>query len=521
MHTRTRAVAALVTAGLLVASGIATATADTLQVDGDELANGPGDTLHMGDICAGRTATNEDPGIAMTVSLFVRRNGGPGAKYASSAVVTTTVASIAQSAAGGTVSSTNPADITLPSDWASLDNNSFASSPVVEPTVTVAASTTPGYASATITYRGTGTGANGGTLTRESDLLVDWTVVTGCDTTPPVITPNIVGTLGTNGWYTSDVALTWTVVDNESAISSSSGCGPSSVIADTTGTAFTCAATSAGGSTSVAVTIKRDATAPTVAFDQATPGDGATYPYGLVPAAPTCTANDATSGLTAAGCAVTGYSAAVGTHTITASATDMAGNVGSTARTYTVEPWTLHGFFAPVDMPDVWNSVKGGSTVPLKFRVFQGATELTDVTAIGGVVHHPPVGLRVRCSDRLHRGARHDRRNRAALRRDGRPVHPELEDAENCPTPATLATMTTADGTSSQRSSGSSSHHRLAVDGRHVSWMARDHRVSIADPTRTDQGGRRTPTASALPSTGLPRAGFVQSQEEATPHRRG
>ena len=144
------------------------------------------------------------------------------------------------------------------------------------------------------------------------------------------------------------------------------------------------------------VTIKRDATAPTVAFDQAAPGDGATYPYGLVPAAPTCTANDATSGLTAAGCAVTGYSAAVGTHTVTASATDMAGNVGSTARTYTVEPWTLHGFFAPVDMPDVWNSVKGGSTVPLKFRVFQGTTELTDVATIGSVVHHPPGGLRVR-----------------------------------------------------------------------------------------------------------------------------
>ena len=131
------------------------------------------------------------------VSIFVRRNGGIGAKYASSAVVTTTVASYGQSATGGTVSSTDPDDITLPSDWASLANNSFVSSTVVEPTVTVAASTTPGYASATITYRGTGTGANGGTLTRDSDLIVDWTVVTtGCDTTPPVITPNLVGTLG-------------------------------------------------------------------------------------------------------------------------------------------------------------------------------------------------------------------------------------------------------------------------------------------------------------------------------------
>jgi hypothetical protein len=35
-------------------------------------------------------------------------------------------------------------------------------------------------------------------------------------------------------------------------------------------------------------------------------------------------------------------------------------------------------------MGGVWNTVKGGSTVPLKFEVFAGSTELTTTTAITG-----------------------------------------------------------------------------------------------------------------------------------------
>ena len=40
--------------------------------------------------------------------------------------------------------------------------------------------------------------------------------------------------------------------------------------------------------------------------------------------------------------------------------------------------WTLKGFYQPVDMNGVLNTVKGGSTVPLKFELFAGATELTE-----------------------------------------------------------------------------------------------------------------------------------------------
>jgi hypothetical protein len=41
----------------------------------------------------------------------------------------------------------------------------------------------------------------------------------------------------------------------------------------------------------------------------------------------------------------------------------------------------------------VWNTVKGGSTVPLKFEVFAGSTELTSTAAIQGFTV-----LKVSCS---------------------------------------------------------------------------------------------------------------------------
>ena len=364
------------------------------------------------------------------------------------------------------------------------------------------------------------------------------------DTTPPVITPSVLGTLGENGWYVSDVIVSWTVEDGESAISSSSGCDSTTIDSDTAGTTLTCSATSAGGTSSQSVTIQRDATAPTISgsaspaangagwnntdvdvtflcgdnlsgvascgpdqtlssdgagqsvigtavdnagnsasdtvsdinIDQAAPSisasiaptasgtgwynistgaptvsftcnetggsglvgscpaavtlgegadqsvsggpvsdlagnvsnvatisnidvdltapsvslvggpaNGSSHYFGSVPAAPTCSASDALSGLAGA-CSVTGYSDAVGTHTVTASASDNAGNSASASSTYTVLAWTLNGFYAPVDMNGTLNVVKGGSTVPLKFEVFAGATELTATSVVNSFV---------------------------------------------------------------------------------------------------------------------------------------
>ena len=349
------------------------------------------------------------------------------------------------------------------------------------------------------------------------------------DMTPPVITPSVVGTKGNDDWYISNVTVSWTVVDNQSTVSSTTGCGPTTISTDTAGVTLTCSATSAGGTASESVTIKRDATPPSISFELTPPQSGwynivsggptvtytcldamsgvasctsphsfdeganqshlgtavdkagnsatasvedvdvdltnpvitakldrypalsgwfnvdtgapivefdcsdaisdiascpATYlfgegedlsysgtaydnagnsnsagvvnvdvdltapeitwiggpaegasPYfGSVPPAPTCTASDELSGPD--GCEVTGYSEKVGTHTLTATAYDVAGNETVETRTYKVLPWTLKGFFQPVDMNGVYNTVKGGSTIPLKFEIFAGLTEL-------------------------------------------------------------------------------------------------------------------------------------------------
>lgn len=82
------------------------------------------------------------------------------------------------------------------------------------------------------------------------------------DSTAPVITPVVNGALGVNGWYRSNVSVTWNVTDAESAVVSSQGCGPTTVTNDTFGKTFTCTATSEGGTSAASVTIKRDTIAP-------------------------------------------------------------------------------------------------------------------------------------------------------------------------------------------------------------------------------------------------------------------
>ena len=50
--------------------------------------------------------------------------------------------------------------------------------------------------------------------------------------------------------------------------------------------------------------------------------------------------------------------------------------------TFAITGWTLNGFYNPVDMSGVYNIVKGGSTVPLKFNVYAGTTQQTSTSAI-------------------------------------------------------------------------------------------------------------------------------------------
>ena len=75
---------------------------------------------------------------------------------------------------------------------------------------------------------------------------------------------------------------------------------------------------------------------------------------------------------------------ASGACTVTAS---QAGNhlynpAADVTQTFTVQPLTFGGFYQPVDMGGVWNIVKSGATVPVKFDVFAGGSELTDTSVV-------------------------------------------------------------------------------------------------------------------------------------------
>ncbi|MGI8617844.1 MAG: hypothetical protein ACR2L6_01985 [Gemmatimonadaceae bacterium] len=154
------------------------------------------------------------------------------------------------------------------------------------------------------------------------------------DDSPPVVTASVSGSVGDNDWYTSNVSVTWTVTDAESAIAATSGCGSVSVVSDQHATTYTCSATSGGGPASESVTVKRDATNPAVAFT----GNAGTYTVDqsvdIV-----CSASDATSGLASADCPSVGgdaYTFGVGTSSLSASAADNAGNTGGASASFTV-----------------------------------------------------------------------------------------------------------------------------------------------------------------------------------------
>ena len=184
---------------------------------------------------------------------------------------------------------------------------------------------------------------------------------------------------GPNGNAVTYSASASDLVDGSMSVSCTPNSGSMFAIDTTT---VNCEATDAAGNkatSSFKVTVK-DTTAPTNIQFVGNISDNDPFFFGDVPAAPTCTADDSGSGIQ--GCVVTGYSTAVGTHTLTATATDKAGNKSTETLSYTVKPYSFNGFYQPVDMNGVYNTVKGGSTVPLKFELFKGATELTDTTAI-------------------------------------------------------------------------------------------------------------------------------------------
>lgn len=202
------------------------------------------------------------------------------------------------------------------------------------------------------------------------------------DTGAPTITGERTTPANEHGWNSGPVDVRFTCEDEGG--SGIASCAPATATVTTQGEgqSVTGAATDHAGNTASGVVdgIDIDTGAPSLDVVGG-PVAGAAYAFGHVPAAPTCRASDGLSGLDGA-CEVSGGGTALGTHTWTVSARDRAGNVATRSFSYTVVPWTAAGFTSPVDMGGVLNTVKGGSTVPLKFELFARGVELTSTSAV-------------------------------------------------------------------------------------------------------------------------------------------
>ncbi len=174
----------------------------------------------------------------------------------------------------------------------------------------------------------------GAEITVRTSGASTWTFARLLDATGPVITPTIVGTLGSNGWYRSDVTVSWAVSDPESGVTSETGCGTSVLTTDSLGSPYSCSATSGGGTTTESVTVKRDATPPVVTLGS----HPSSYTVDQTVAI-SCSATDALSGIASTCQAINApaYSFLIGSNTVSSSATDNAGNLGNGSTSFTVQ----------------------------------------------------------------------------------------------------------------------------------------------------------------------------------------
>lgn len=187
------------------------------------------------------------------------------------------------------------------------------------------------------------------------------------DTTPPVITPTVTGTLGDNGWYVSNISVSWSFTDPDSTVTSTTGCGTTNITTDTTGTTLTCSATSSGGTNSNSVTIKRDTTNPTITFSNRTPANSDGWNNTNVTVDWSC--SDVTSGPVSS--TVSTIVSTEGTNqSALGTCTDMAGNTASDTqnginidKTDPTDPTDVHSTSHTVSTPSTINSVDIAWTV--------------------------------------------------------------------------------------------------------------------------------------------------------------
>jgi hypothetical protein len=196
------------------------------------------------------------------------------------------------------------------------------------------------------------------------------------DTTSPILSPpQPSGLPNALGWYRTSGTVDWSGSDSLSGIYECATDVPFGGTDTATGQVTGGCTNNAGRISSSAFQFKFDGTppalAPTVQPGVVTVGGAATA---------SANATDATSGVATQGCDPVDTSA-VGTHTVSCTATDNAGNTATASASYTVA-YGFSGFSAPVNAGAV-NVANAGRTVPLKWRVTDGSgAPVTTLTSV-------------------------------------------------------------------------------------------------------------------------------------------
>lgn len=206
------------------------------------------------------------------------------------------------------------------------------------------------------------------------------------DTTPPTLAlpgDMIVEATGPTGALATFSASASDLVDGSTTVNCTPESGSTFALGETT---VNCSTTDNAGNTasgSFMVTVV-DTTPPTLDLSDnisvhASGISGALVTY-------SASATDLVDGSVPVTCLpASGSTFPIGTTTVNCSAADEAGNSASGSFTVAVTVETT-GFYQPVDMSGILNTVKGGSTVPLKFEVFGDksvpSTEITSTSIV-------------------------------------------------------------------------------------------------------------------------------------------
>ncbi len=215
------------------------------------------------------------------------------------------------------------------------------------------------------------------------------TVTIPADVTAPVIVPTVTPAPNGAGWNSTDVTVTWSVTDAQSTVTSSTGCGPTNLTSETSGTVVTCSATSAGGTASQSVTVKIDKTAPTLTGAASPAPNGAGWNSADVDVSFDCadtgsvqsgiatdTVDDETLSDDGAGQSVTSSGSCVDAAGNSASAATVSGiNIDQTAP-------TIEGSASPAANGNGWNS----TDVTVSFTCSDDGSGIVTDTVAGATV---------------------------------------------------------------------------------------------------------------------------------------